>query len=143
MIPIVLHATSDATASAIRSPNGVIPGLRGNDLLLQTRQQQLPFGQGQPKWAISTRSLGRLIVTTSMDCFSPSAPAFTNLTIQATRPPPIRDQTRNYRLNARTPNLQAVPRTGNRRSELVEILVSKSSSSVAYWGVYDPDLQTH
>src|SRR5437660_12152253 len=47
MSPIVLHATNEATASAIRSPNGVVPGLRGNDLLLETRQQQLPFGQGQ------------------------------------------------------------------------------------------------
>src|SRR3954453_4288729 len=49
MIPIVLHATNEATASAIRSPNGVVPGLRGNDLLLETRQQPLPFGQGQPQ----------------------------------------------------------------------------------------------
>src|SRR4051794_37065241 len=45
-----------------------------------------------------------------MACFSPSGPVFTNRTIQATRSPPIRDQTRNYRLGARTPNLQAVPR---------------------------------
>src|SRR3954447_3635741 len=49
MIPIILHATNEATASAIRSPNGVVFGLRGNDLLLQTRQQQLPFSQGQPQ----------------------------------------------------------------------------------------------
>ena len=109
MIAIVLHTTNLATASAIRSPNGVVPGLRGNNLLLQTRQQQLPFGQVSPKLAISTRSSGRLIVATSMDCFSPSAPVFTNLTIQPTRSPPIRDQTRNYRFDARTPNLQAVP----------------------------------
>ena len=33
----------------------------------------------------------------------------TNLTIQATRLPPIGDQTRNYRFAAPTPNLQAVP----------------------------------
>ncbi|WP_146101723.1 hypothetical protein [Rhodopila globiformis] len=50
-----------------------------------------------------------MIVATSMACCSPSAPVFTNLTIQATRSPPIRDQTRNYRFDARTPNLQAVP----------------------------------
>ena len=39
-------------------------------------------------------------------------PVFTNLTIQATRSPPIRNQTRNYRLYAHPPDLQAVPRTG-------------------------------
>jgi len=50
-----------------------------------------------------------LIFKTSAHCLSPSAPVFTNLTIQATRLPPIRDQTRNYRFGARTPNLQAVP----------------------------------
>src|SRR3954466_6304493 len=49
MIPIILHATNEATASAIRSPNSVVSGLRGNDLLLQARQQQLPFSQGQPQ----------------------------------------------------------------------------------------------
>ncbi|MBV8577486.1 MAG: hypothetical protein JOZ58_20905, partial [Acetobacteraceae bacterium] len=44
-----------------------------------------------------------------MACFSPSASIFTILTIQVTRSLPIRDQTRNYRRDARTPNLQAVP----------------------------------
>src|SRR4051812_40463630 len=68
-----------------------------------------PSARVSPKLAISTRSSGRLIVTTSMACFSPSTPVFTNRTIQAPRPPPTRDQRRNYRLDARTPNLQAVP----------------------------------
>ena len=81
MIPIILHTTNLATASAIRSPNGVVPGLRGNNLLLQTRQQPLPFGQGQPQIGDLNEIIGRLIVATSMDCFSPSAPVFTNLTI--------------------------------------------------------------
>lgn len=49
MISIVLHTTNDATTSAIRSPYGVASSLGGNDLLLETRQQQLPFGQGQPQ----------------------------------------------------------------------------------------------
>ena len=47
MVPIVLHAANIATASADRSPNCVALGLRRNDLLLQTSQHQLPFGQGQ------------------------------------------------------------------------------------------------
>jgi Transposase DDE domain len=70
--------------------------------------------------AISTRSSGRVIVATSMACFSPSTPVFTNLTIQATRSPPIRDQTRNYRFDARPPNLQAVPL---HQDELLDITV--------------------
>ncbi len=53
-----------------------------------------------------------MIFKTSAHCLSPSAPVFTNLTIQATRLPPIRDQTPNYRFGARTPNLQAVPDQG-------------------------------
>src|SRR5690349_18921660 len=49
MIPIVLHMANLATAATIRLPNGVVTGLRGNDLLLESCQQQLPFGQGQPQ----------------------------------------------------------------------------------------------
>jgi hypothetical protein len=47
MVPIVLEAANIAAASAVRPPGGVAPSLRGNDPLLQTRQQQLPVGQGQ------------------------------------------------------------------------------------------------
>src|SRR5208283_1787639 len=68
-----------------------------------------PSARVNPQLAISPRSSGRLIFKTSAHCLSPSAPVFTNLTIQATRLPPIRDQTPNYRFGARTPNLQAVP----------------------------------
>src|SRR5208283_4688402 len=68
-----------------------------------------PSARVNPKLAISPRSSGRLVFKTSAHCLSPSAPVFTNLTIQATRLPPIRDQTPNYRFGARTPNLQAVP----------------------------------
>src|ERR1700739_1825987 len=35
---------------------------------------------------------------TSVACPSPAAPIFTNLTIQATRPPPVNEQTRKYPL---------------------------------------------
>ena len=49
MIPVVLHMANSPTASAGRPSAGMAPGLRGNDLPLQTRQQQLPFGQGQPQ----------------------------------------------------------------------------------------------
>jgi hypothetical protein len=64
-----------------------------------------------------------LIFKTSAHCLSPSAPIFTNLPIQATRLPPIRDQTPNYRFGARTPNLQAVPRRLQRLRILLQIVI--------------------
>jgi hypothetical protein len=51
----------------------------------------------------SPSSQMRMIFKTSEHCFSPLGPVFTNLTIQATHLPPIRDQTRNYRFGARPP----------------------------------------
>src|ERR1700747_551902 len=39
----------------------------------------------------------------SVACPSPSAPICTNLTIQATRPPPVNEQTRKYPLLVLTP----------------------------------------
>jgi len=47
MVPVVLYTASAVTVRAFRSLNGVVPGLRGDDLLLNTRQQPLRFGQGQ------------------------------------------------------------------------------------------------
>src|SRR3954452_15583507 len=83
MIPIVLRATNEATASAIRSPNGVVPGLRGNDLLLQTRQQPLPFSQGQPQMGdlneiigpVDRRDVDRLFLTVGLGFHQPYNPS--------------------------------------------------------------------
>jgi hypothetical protein len=47
MVPVVLHTSSAVTARAFRPLNGVVPGLRSDDLLLNARQQPLRFGQGQ------------------------------------------------------------------------------------------------
>ena len=47
MLPVVFHPANQAAALAIRPPNGMTPGLRGNNLLLEARQQQLPFCQRQ------------------------------------------------------------------------------------------------
>src|SRR3954469_22838627 len=111
MIPIVLYTTNRATAAAIRSANGMIPGLRGNDLLLESRQQPLPLSQGQPQIGDLSqiirpgdrRDVDGLFLTVSAGFHQPHHPSHA-LT-------PIRDQTRNYRFDARTPNLQAVPST--------------------------------
>ena len=47
MVPIILHTADPATARAFRSLNRVVPGLRGDDLPLNTCQQPLRLGQGQ------------------------------------------------------------------------------------------------
>jgi AcrR family transcriptional regulator len=51
---------------------------------------------------------------TSTNGASPSAPICTSLTIQTTRPPLVRQQTRKYRSGPRTPKLAAVPRGAQR-----------------------------
>jgi len=60
---------------------------------------------------MSTRSSGLLISITSVHGPSPSAPVFTNLKIQATHPPLVRERTQKYPTGRRTPNLAAVPVT--------------------------------
>src|SRR5689334_21060350 len=83
MIPIVLHTTNRATAAAIRSANGMVPGLRGNDLLLESRQQPLPFGQGQPQMGDlsqiirpgNRRNVDGLFLTVSLDFHQPHNPS--------------------------------------------------------------------
>src|SRR5215217_2059410 len=110
MIPIVLHTASSATALAIRSPNGVVPGLRGNDLLLEARQQQFPFGQGQPQigyvnevvGSVDRHDINRLLLTTSLSFHQPQNPNHASTTerdngrenIPAAPPPPISRQSR-------------------------------------------------
>jgi len=47
MVPVVLHTARAATVWAGRPPIGMLPGLRGDDLSLNARQQLLRFDQGQ------------------------------------------------------------------------------------------------
>ena len=50
ILAVVFHATNTATDSATRPANdGVLPGLSGNELLLQARQHQFSFGHRQPQ----------------------------------------------------------------------------------------------
>jgi len=50
MIPAVLRAANIATACAVRSPNGVLLGLCGDDLPLKARKQPFRFGENLPNW---------------------------------------------------------------------------------------------
>src|ERR1700722_5650864 len=49
MLPVILHAANTIAARAIRPPEAVVPRLRGGDLALDTSEQQLRLGQGQPQ----------------------------------------------------------------------------------------------
>jgi hypothetical protein len=116
MVLIVLHAASAATAGAGWSPSGAISDLCRDDLLLEVRLQPLHLGQGQPSLACSVAQVGviarspsRLISITSVAGPSPSAPIFTTLTIQATRPRPAKEPTQKYPFGAHTPKFGAVP----------------------------------
>ena len=82
MVPVVLDAANAATASTIRPPTGVIPGLRGDDLPLDARQQQLPFGQGQTQTGditevirpVDLHDVGALLPTISPGFYQPHNP---------------------------------------------------------------------
>src|ERR1700761_2458238 len=98
MVPVVLHPAYAAAASASRPPNSVVPGLFGDDLLLEAGQQQLRFGQGQTQIGDIAEIIGPvdlndvrgLPLALSADLHQPP--------IQATRPPPVNEQTRKYPL---------------------------------------------
>ena len=110
MVPVVLHPANAAAARAVRPPNRLLPGLRGDDLLLNTRQQPLRLGQGQSQ----VGDIGDITRTIDLQDVRvrplASAPVFTNLNIQLTHPSLVREQTRNYPTYLRTPNLATVPR---------------------------------
>src|SRR4051794_35751674 len=79
VVSVVLHVANSATASASRPSKGVAPGLRGNGLLLQARQQPLPFGQGQPQAgdlteiirSVDRQDVNRLVLTVSREFHQP------------------------------------------------------------------------
>jgi hypothetical protein len=47
MVPVILHVTNVTTDSALRPPNRVAPGGRGDDLLFEACQQTPPAGYAQ------------------------------------------------------------------------------------------------
>src|ERR1700753_1424836 len=110
MVPVVLHTAYAAAASATRPLNGVVPGLCGDDLLLEACQQQLRFGQGQTQIGDITEIIGPVDLNDVRGLPLALSTDLHNLTIQATRPPPVNEQTRKYSpLGAHTPKLAAVP----------------------------------
>jgi hypothetical protein len=81
----------------------MISGLRGNDLLLETRQQQFPFGQGQPQIGDVTEVVGpvdrhdvnKLLLTVSPGFHQPHNPSHAS--------PPKREKGRETTASAPAP----------------------------------------
>jgi hypothetical protein len=106
MFAVVLHATNIATDSAIRPANsGVLPGLSGDDLLLQTRQHQLSFGHRQPQIgelaetarADDLHDVDPLLITIGPDFYQPHSPSHASIPIKTSRMViPLSEHTPNY-----------------------------------------------
>src|SRR3954470_23882462 len=92
VVSVVLHMANSATASASRPSKGVAPGLRGNDLLVEARQQPLPFGQGQPQAgdlteiirSVDRHDVNRLVLTVSREFHQPHNPRHASTSDQRT-----------------------------------------------------------
>ena len=108
--PVVLHTAIAAIAPAIPPANRVLPGLRGDDLLLHVGQQQLRFGQGQTQIGNIAEIIGpddlhdvrALPLTLSPGFHQPHNPRHAPT-------PGQKQQTRKYPSMPYTPNLEAVP----------------------------------
>src|SRR4051812_48890108 len=84
--------------------------IKGGHLLDTATQERIEFIHFLSKMVTAaTTAIARPLRLRSTQ--SAEEPTFwmVSLIIQVTRSPPIRDQTRNCRLDARPPNLQAVP----------------------------------
>ena len=83
MVAIVFHVANATTPSAIRPPNRVAPGLRGNDFPLEACQHPLPVGHGQPQIgdivkiirSVDRHDVGKRLVTVSANLHQPHNPS--------------------------------------------------------------------
>jgi hypothetical protein len=106
MLAVVLHATNTATDSAIRpANNSMLPGLSGNQRLLQTRQHQFSFGHRQPQIGDVTeiaragdlRDVNPLLLTIGPDFYQPHNPSHTSTpTKTGCRVIPLSEHTPNH-----------------------------------------------
>jgi hypothetical protein len=109
MVPVILYVTNATTTSALRPPNRVAPGLRGNDLLLEACQHPLSVGHGQPQIGdivkiirpVDLDDVGERLFTVSSDFHQSYDPSHASTPGQIKR--------RKYRSGPPTPKLAAVP----------------------------------
>ncbi len=94
MVPVILHTANAVTARALRPPNGVVPGLRSDDLPLNACQQPLRFGQGQTQIGDVDEIIGPVNFHDVRARSLALSPGFHKPQTQATHPPSAREQTR-------------------------------------------------
>src|SRR5580698_4624464 len=113
MLAVVFYATNTATDSATRPANGgVLPGLSGNELLLQARQHQFSFGHRQPQIGDVTeiaragdlRDVDPLLLTIGPDFGQPHNPGHASA--------PIKTSCRVIPSPEHTPNHETAPFAG-------------------------------
>src|SRR5207244_46509 len=111
-----LYVTNATTTSALRPPNRVAPGLRGNDLLLEACQHPLSVGHGQPQIGdivkiirpVDLDDVGERLFTVSSDFHQSYDPSHASTPGQIKR--------RKYRSGPPIPKLAAVPPGSARKS---------------------------
>jgi hypothetical protein len=130
MLAVVFHATNTATDSATRPANGsVLPGLSGNELLLQTRQHRFSLGHRQPQIGDVTeiaraddlRDVDPLLLTIGPDCYQPDNSRHASA--------PIKTSRRVIPLPEHTPNHETAPVAGL-LSELLPLSGAQHASTV-------------
>src|SRR5215217_6849091 len=100
--PIVLHVADATAVWANWASNGVVPGLRSDDLLLEACQQPLRFGQGQAEIAEIIRPIDLHDVCARSLALSPDF----HQSYNPGHAPPHPEQARNMLPGAYTPNLR-------------------------------------
>jgi hypothetical protein len=88
----VLHVTNATTASAVRPPNRVAPGLGDNDLLLEACQHLLPVGHAQTQIgdifetirSVNRYDVGKRLITVTPDLHQPHNPSHASTPGQTT-----------------------------------------------------------
>jgi hypothetical protein len=113
-LPAVLHMANTATPSAIRPPNGVASGLRGNDLLLEACQHSLRLGEGQTQIAdigkiigpVDPHDVGAPLITISPDLHQPYDPSHSAILSHRTDPVIPPDGAHNH---SSTPSISSAP----------------------------------
>jgi hypothetical protein len=103
-----------ATPSAIRPPNGVASGLRGDDLLLEACQHSLGFAEGETQIAdigeiigsVDPHDVGAPLLTISPDLHQPYNPSHSTILSHRTE---TGDTLDGVRTHSSTPSTSGTP----------------------------------
>src|SRR4051812_37556538 len=115
---IVLHAANALATPAPRPPDGMVPGLRGDNLPLDARQHQLRFGQGQTQIGDVDAAIGPANLDDVRARPLAFRPDFHQPQNQTPVPPLGKRTSAKIPDRRHTPNLATVPRRVGRRLAL-------------------------